>query len=576
MQQDSGSLPGVAEVAARGRSAERLIVCVSSNPESVRAIEAASRLALASSAEWSAVHVESPSAVLVPDGERDAVSSHLRMAERLGADTIRLGAEDAPGEVLAHAKKIGASALIVGRPRASSPGGRGLRKGFLSELLERADGIDVYVVGAGERSGQGRRPGWLGASTKWRGYAVALGVAFLATVVADLLFGRGHVQDVVMVYLLGIVLVSVGWGHRPAILSAVLSVLALDFVFVPPYLTFEIADPRSVVTFVVLFVVAVGIIGLTKRVRDQATEDRQRETRTARLYALSRELSGTSSISEILAVAVRHLHKALDAEVAVLLPDTGGRLAPATMGPHTFILEGTESEISDWVWNHQQSAGLLTDRFPASKGAFMLLRGSRGRVGVLGVRPERASNLADPEHEQLLSAFAAQVASAVERCQLAEGAQRVQLEVETERLRSSLLSSVSHDLRTPLGVIKGATSTLLQTEASLAAAARKELLESVHEEADRLNRLVGNLLDMTRLASGALRPKKEWHPIDEIVGVALNRLEDRLCGREVHVTLPRDLPPVPLDAVLVEQVVINLLLPRSSDDVAATDLAPSA
>jgi two-component system sensor histidine kinase KdpD len=189
----------------------------------------------------------------------------------------------------------------------------------------------------------------------------------------------------------------------------------------------------------------------------------------------------------------------------------------------------------------------------------MILRGGRGKVGIVAIRPERPNAFVDPEQRQLLDTFVTQIASALERVRLAEEARHAEIEAEAERLRSSLLSSVSHDLRTPLGVITGATSTLLQDDSRLAPSARRELVETAHEEAERLNRLVRNLLDMTRLASGAVRPRKEWHPLDEIVGVALHRLEQRLDGRKVDVRLPLDLPPIPLDDILVEQVFINLL-----------------
>jgi two-component system sensor histidine kinase KdpD len=318
-----------------------------------------------------------------------------------------------------------------------------------------------------------------------------------------------------------------------------------------------VADPRDAVTLAVMFVVALIIASLTKRVRDQAEAARSREVRTAALYAMSRELAGTNGIDTMLRIAARHMHDAFGCSVAVLLPDTGG-LRSAVHSPRTFEIDGQDRAVAEWVWQQERAAGWGTDEFSAAQALFLLLRGSRGKVGILALKPPGKRPI-DAGLLQLVRTFGAQFGSALERGQLAEAAHRAEVQIETERLRSSLLSAVSHDLRTPLGVITGATSTLLQDEQFLDPAARRELLESAHEEAERLNRLVGNLLDMTRVASGALRPKKEWHPLDEIVGVALNRLEERLSGREVGVTLPVDLPPLPIDAVLIEQVLINLL-----------------
>jgi two-component system, OmpR family, sensor histidine kinase KdpD len=256
------------------------------------------------------------------------------------------------------------------------------------------------------------------------------------------------------------------------------------------------------------------------------------------------------------------MHDAFGCSVAVLLPDAGG-LRSAVHSPRTFEIDDQDRVVAEWVWQQERAAGWGTDEFSSAQALFLLLRGSRGKVGILALKPPGKRPI-DAGLLQLVRTFAAQFGSALERGQLAEAAHRAEVQIETERLRSSLLSAVSHDLRTPLGVITGATSTLLQDEQFLDPAARRELLESAHEEAERLNRLVGNLLDMTRVASGALRPKKEWHPLDEIVGVALNRLEERLTGRDVAVALPANLPPLPIDAVLIEQVLINLLETLSS------------
>jgi two-component system sensor histidine kinase KdpD len=308
-----------------------------------------------------------------------------------------------------------------------------------------------------------------------------------------------------------------------------------------------------------LFVVAVVISRLTKRIRDQADTARQRELRSTRLYAMSRALSDTSSIDELRRIATKHLGEAFDAEVFVLLPDGEGRFDASTDAEGPFRLERNDSGVVAWVWMCGKTAGLGTDTLPSASARFLLLRGARGKVGILGIRPRALRALVDPEQRQLLETFASQVATALERVRLAEDARRAEIEMETERLRSSLLSSVSHDLRTPLGVITGATSTLLQDDAMLDAITRRDLLETAHEEAQRLNRLVRNLLDMTRLAAGTIRPKKVWHPLDEIVGVALHRLEPRLGERKVEVKVRSDLPPVPLDDILIEQVLLNLL-----------------
>ncbi len=393
---------------------------------------------------------------------------------------------------------------------------------------------------------------------QWYRFAGATGTVGLATLASAALFGRTNLSNVSVGYVLCIVLVSLFYGYGPALLAAVLSALLLDLGFTEPYWQLTISNPREATTVVVMFVAGVIIASLTKRVREQAKMAEQREITTALLYAMSRDLADAVGADATLRVAVRHLYDAFGTPVALLLPDPNGALTNAASGPSSFELGTVDRQVVDWAWRQERAAGWGTEMFPGADSRFLPLRGSRGKVGLLGVKHGVRQHV-DRSQLQLLETFSAQVGSALERVQLAETARRAEVEVETERLRSSLLSSVSHDLRTPLGVITGATGTLLQHEQYLAPEARRDLLQSAHEEAERLNRLVGNLLDMTKLSSGTLHPNKEWHPLDEVVGVALDRVAPRLDGREITVELPFELPPLPIDAVLIGQVLINLL-----------------
>ena len=392
---------------------------------------------------------------------------------------------------------------------------------------------------------------------RWYGFAAAAAAVAISTLFSAVLFGRTNLPNVAIVYLLCVVLVSLRYSYRPALLAAVLSALLLDLAFTQPYWELTVTDPREATTVAVLFVAGLLIASLTKRVREQGTIAQRREAVATLLYAMSQDLADAIGREAIVLVAKRHLQQAFDAPITVLVPSANGALEDAD-GASTLEPGSLNRRAAEWAWAQQRSAGRGTETFSNADALFAPLRGSRGKVGAVGVQL-RGDRPVDSSQMQLLCTLAAQLGSALERAQLAETAQRTQVQVEVERLRSSLLSSVSHDLRTPLGVITGATETLLQHEGLLDSKARRELLESAHEEAERLNRLVGNLLDMTQLTSGTVCPKKEWHPLDEIVGVALNRLERQLAQREVEIVLPLDLPPLPVDAVLVEQVLINLL-----------------
>lgn len=379
----------------------------------------------------------------------------------------------------------------------------------------------------------------------------------LATAISWTVFGPQQLADVVMIYLLGIVLVSLRFGYGPSLLAAVLSVLCFDFFFIPPFYTFAIHDLSHIVTFGVMCLVALVISGLTERVRAQAAAADQREQRTAALYALSRELAAVKRVQDIAEIAARHLFDALALRVSLYVPGSDRSRVNALSTEAESVEDKSGLTAAQWVWEHERPAGAGSEVFPTSRNRYLLLSASRGRVAVLSVLAEDPILLNDSENSDYLAAFANQIASAIERTELASEAQTSQLRMETEQMRSSLLSSVSHDLRTPLAVVTGAASSLL--EDAIDVTTRRELTETILQEAQRLNRLVRNLLDMTRLEAGALHIKKEWLPLEEVVGAALNRMDEALAGRTVLTELPADLPLVPLDAVLIQQLLVNLL-----------------
>ncbi|MDD5558425.1 DUF4118 domain-containing protein [Candidatus Methylomirabilis sp.] len=393
----------------------------------------------------------------------------------------------------------------------------------------------------------------------WAAYGRATAVVALCTAVAWLMFPYFEASNLIMVYLLGVTGVAARSGPGPSALASVLSVAAFDFFFVPPYLTFVVADAQYLVTFGVMLVVALVISGLTVRIRAQAETARQRERRTAALYALSRELASTRGVEHVLRAATRHIAEVFGGHIAILLPDPSGHLSLQIGLPAQFGMTPSELGVAQWVYEHGQMAGCGTATLPGAKALYLPLIASHGTLGVLGLQPAVPHSLEAPEQLHQLETFANQTALALERTQLAEAAQEAQIRAETERLRSSLLSSVSHDLRTPLATITGAASSLLESEEKFDAPTQRELLESLSEEADRLNRLVNNLLEMTRLESGTLQVRKEWYPLEEVVGAALGRLAKLLRDRPVTTSLPADLPLVPIDDVLLEQVLINLL-----------------
>jgi two-component system sensor histidine kinase KdpD len=538
-------------------AAERLLVCISPTPDSARLVRAAKRMAERLGAPWIVAYVETPPQLRLPAEARDSVTQTLRLAEQLGAETATLPGQKMSEAILAFARDRNVTKIVVGKPTRTL-WKRILIGSIVDALVQGSGDIDIYVI-SGEREDASpiapvrRRE----IPIAWPAYGWAGAIVALATGAAWLMFPVFELPDLIMAYLLGIVVVAMRHGRGPSFLASVLSVAALDFFFVPPYFTFVVSDVRHVFTFAVMLAVGFVISGLTIRVRAQAEAARDREQRTAALYAMSRELASTRGVDELLTIAMRHVSEVFRSPVVVLLPDAGGSLAPWSGGQ--FAVDANELGVGRWVYEHRQPAGQGTTTLPGASALYLPLIAPRGPVGVLGVRPADRHALDAPEQLHQLETFANQTALAIERARLAEEASDAQVRMETERLRNSLLSSVSHDLRTPLATITGAASAMLENGSRLDAQTRQELLESVREEAERLNRLVQNLLEMTRLESGALQLRKEWHPLEELIGAALGRLAKRLADRRVTTRVPPDLPLVAIDDVLIEQVLVNLL-----------------
>jgi two-component system sensor histidine kinase KdpD len=400
--------------------AERLLVAVSSGPRGARLVRAARRLAERLRAEWVVVYVETPAELRVAKAEREGVWQTLRLAERLGAETVvlsGLSGERPAAEILRYARRRNVSKIVVGKP--VHPRWRDVFFGSVRDQLERASGdIDVYVI-AGEVGEGGPAPSRRDSRSTRREPDVRRWVA--AVLITALATGlcvpaRAYLgpTNLVMILLLGIVATAFRFGRGPSVLASVLSVAAFDFFFVPPYYTFQVSDTEYLFTFAVLLITALLISTLTVRLRQQAEAADDRERRTAALYAMSRDLAAAKDTDEILQAAARHIHSVFLSQVLLLLPDADGRLAERAGESVTFVLDTREHAVAQWVFDHGQAAGKTTNTLPAAKGLYLPLKTSRGAVGVLGVHPADPESLAAPERLHFLEAFANQIALAVE------------------------------------------------------------------------------------------------------------------------------------------------------------------
>jgi two-component system sensor histidine kinase KdpD len=542
-------------------AAERLLVCISPSPVSERLIRSARRLADELYAEWMAIYVETPQLTAMSPEKRERVARILRQAEELGAQTSVLGS---PGSVattaqtiLDFARKNNVSKIIVGKPLR--PRWHDILRGSMIDSLLRQSGeIDVYVVTTSDQPSMPPEENPLRIHSSLSRYLWSVLLVVIATGVGFLIGGRLEPTNLVMVYLLTVVIAAIYLGRGPAILASILGVLAFDFLFVTPYFTFAVSDTQYIITFIALFFVGLVISQLTARAREQAEAAHQREAETAELYALSRDLAIARQLDDIVQVLIHHVEETFERSTVILLPENGQLVT--RMASTNLKLDEDEIAVADWVYRHGDPAGRHTNTLPAALFRYLPLKTARGVVGVLGVEgPEPFSPDLTPQQRRLMDAFASQAALAIERVQFAEQARQAQLLQATEKLQTALLNSISHDLRTPLVSITGALTSLDEQSVNLDGANRRSLIVTAREEADRLNRLVGNLLSMTRIESGAIKLHLEPGDVQDLVGTALDQLGRRIANRKVQVDMPDDFPLVPMDFTLMVQVLVNVM-----------------
>jgi two-component system sensor histidine kinase KdpD len=540
---------------------ERLLVCISPSPVSERLVRTTRRLAGELNAEWHVLYVETPQFATMSQSKRDRVAGILQLAEELGARSHTLSSgssiDSVTQTVIDFAHKNNMTKIVVGKPLR--PRWQELLRGsVVDSLIHKSGDIDVYVVTSSDKPSFPVDENPLRLHSSFSHYLWSIVLVGVATFIGLLIRGNLEPTNLVMVYLLAVVIAAIYLGRGPAILVSFLGVLAFDFLFVQPHFTFAVEDTQYILTFIGLFLVGLVISQLAARASEQAESAREREAETAELYDLSRDLASASDLDSILHALQKHLEQTFNRTVAVFLLEENRIKVHAIS--ENMLLNEEEMAVADWVYRHAEPAGRHTNTLPAAEYRYLPLKTSKGVMGVLGIgKPNTTDTDLTPAQRRLMDAFANQGAQAIARAMLEEQNRQISLLQSAEKLQNALLNSISHDLRTPLVAITGALSALDEKYIQLDEPVRSTLIENARSEADRLNRLVGNLLNMTRIESGAIKLHLEPGDVQDLIGTAIEQLGKRIEQHPVKIEVPAKFPLVPMDFTLMVQVFVNLL-----------------
>lgn len=538
-----------------------LLVCVGPHRGSKKIVRSASRIASQLDVDWHAVYVETPRLQRLPEAERARILSTLRLAHELGANTATMAGQDAAETVVDYARSHNLGKIIVGRDSVKSwvP----WKRSFADRIGQLSSDMDVIQIAQESPEDRMRSPAerrvWReGSATSWPSYVWAVAVCAATTVLATMVLPYFDLANVVMLFLLAVVLVAVRFGRGPAVMASFVSVALFDFFLVPPRLSFAVSDVQYLLTFAVMLSVALIIGQLTAGLQYQARVASQRESRLRALYEMARDLSAVLLPEQIIVLSHKFVESTFGVKVGILLADEHDTLQAPVMTDDAGPVSAIDYGIAQWSFDHVEPAGFSTDTLPGSPILYLPLIAPMRTRGVLAVEPTNPRWLMIPEQRRQLDAFAALIATALERVHYIQVAQEATLRIESERLRNSVLSALSHDLRTPLTALVGLADALSLTKPALSGA-QFEMAGAIREQAFRMNALVNNLLDMARLQAGDVKLNRQWQPLEEVVGSALKAREQQLSSHRIHVALPPDLPLLEFDAVLIERVFCNLL-----------------
>ena len=546
----------------------RVMVCVSGSPFSAQLIRVASRLASGVKAECLAVHID-VTKQQASDAERNRIAQNMRLAEDLGAKTLSVEASDLTKKILELAQSHNVTAIVIGKPR------RGrlwecFHGSVVNRLIRNSGNLNIYVIQTGHEPESANEAKIVTAQGKNTEeifpYVYSLLMVAAITLVGFVIRDEIEPGNIALLYQLPVVLSAYWWGRWPAYFTGVFSVLAFDYLFVPPFYTFSVDDMRYLWSFFTFLIVAFVIGGRTELLRREAVAAKLREKNTQALFEFSREIAAVIDLDTIVRQLAKRVADALGRRIMVMLPDEKGRLSvyadfrPVEGDCHTLrqpIADSAEAAVAAWAYEHRRIAGRSTETLSGADNLYIPLATRESVVGLLGVKV--VEKLITPEQQKLMEAWAALAAIAIERVRLTEKAREATLVLESDRLRTALLNSISHELRTPLASIMGSASTLLESDSLYSADERHELLESITDGSKRMNLILSNLLDTARIESGMMKLKYDWCDIEDVIGTALQHLSEQVENRRLEINIREGIPLLQGDCVLLGQVVLNLV-----------------
>ncbi|UPK40227.1 sensor histidine kinase KdpD [Bradyrhizobium sp. 186] len=551
-------------IAGPWAAGERILVCVSEDPRAAGLVRYTKRLADRLHAPFTAISIETRRSLQLSDEERDRLADTLRLAESLGGEALTIPAvgRRIADDVVNFAQGNNVTQIVIGKSTRSR-WFEMTRGSVVHDLVRRSGNISVHVIPGDELPGEPAPKTAVQTAARSEPfdplpYLKALGITALGLAAAMGIKPYFGIENVDLMFLTAVVAVAVRYGLWPSLLASIAASLAYNFFFLPPVYTFTITDPTNVAAFFFFMLIAFVVSNVAGRVRTQADTAIGRIRTTEQLYAFSRKLAGTGTLDDVLWTTAYQTALMLKVRVVLLLPEDGLLVVKSGYPPED-QLDQADLAAANWAWSNDRPAGRGSDTLPGAKRLFLPMRTGRGPIGVIGIDNDRTGPLLTPDQRRLLDALVDQGALAIERVLLVEDMDRVKRTVESERLRSALLTSISHDLKTPLASVLGAASTMRDLAGALSDTEKRDLLATVIDESERLNRFIANLLDMTKLESGAVVPNTALHDLGEIVGSALRRASKILIAHKVELVLAADLPMLQLDAVLFEQVLFNLL-----------------